>query len=146
MTNNDLVSLVYFSHARHQYDDAALLELLRVSRENNARADITGMLLYHDGNFAQALEGPRETVRALFERISRDPAHEGLIATALTPIAARQFPDWSMGFLPSESLPENLRDQFREKLSGESLAANPDGVAASLLEAFRDGVRRTTIV
>lgn len=142
----DLVSLVYFSHALHPYDDAALLELLRISRENNARAGVTGMLLYHDGNFVQALEGPRDKVQALFDRISRDPAHEGVIATIPTAIAARQFPDWSMGFVPSETLPEALRRRVSEALRGAELEGTRDGIAVALLEAFRDGVRRTTIL
>lgn len=139
--SENLVSIVYFSHAKQPYDDAALLELLRVSRRNNSRNGVTGILLYHDGNFAQVLEGPREAVVETFRRIGGDPAHDGIIATAITPLAARQFPEWSMGFLPADATPEPTRRMLIDVLRGRrDIAVDPTTIAGSLLKAFRDGL------
>ncbi len=139
----DLVTVVYFSHALEPFDDAALLALLQISRRNNERSGITGVLLYHDGNFAQALEGPRLAVEEAFKRISADPRHDGIIATAVLPTGSRQFADWSMGFLPATELPEASRRRFAAVLKGQPGAAEDlDSIAASMLKTFRDGLPR----
>lgn len=142
--SEDLVSIVYFSHAKQPYDDEALLALLRLSRRNNSGNGVTGILLYHDGNFAQVLEGPREAVVETFRRIGSDPAHDGIIATAIAPIAARQFPEWSMGFLPTDAMPEATKRMLIEVLRGtRDMAVDPTTIAGSLLKAFRDGLPHT---
>jgi hypothetical protein len=139
----DLVSLVYFSHARRRFDEAALLELLHVARANNARDGVTGMLLYHDGNFIQALEGPREAVERTFARIRRNEAHDGVVATRTMPIDARHFADWSMGFLPSDALSAEAKrcvnDFLRRPSQGEAIGSS---VAWAMLTAFRNGISR----
>jgi Sensors of blue-light using FAD len=90
--------LVYVSSAVKPFLQSELLDLLAKSRENNARLGITGMLLYKDGNFMQALEGEEGAVQALYARIGRDPRHRGLLTLLQGPLEERQFPEWSMGF------------------------------------------------
>lgn len=90
--------LVYASSAVLPFSRSDLEELLATSRENNARAGITGMLLYKDGNFMQVLEGDEEAVRTLYDRIALDPRHRGEITLQQGFTEERQFPDWSMGF------------------------------------------------
>lgn len=140
--SNELATIVYYSHACRDYDDAALLGLLQVARRNNQRNDITGMLLYHDGNFVQALEGQSTAVEKLFARISRDPNHDGIIPTKLMTIETRQFPNWSMGFLTLTSLAETARQSTNDFL--EQRPGSKDGIDASLawslLKSFRSSV------
>lgn len=90
--------LVYVSTAVRSFSRAELVALLAKSRENNARRGITGMLLYKDGNFMQALEGEETVVRRLCAAIGADPRHKGLMVVDEGFEAARQFGDWSMGF------------------------------------------------
>ena len=90
--------LVYASSAVQPFSGSDLEELLATSRENNAKADITGMLLYKDGNFMQVLEGEEEAVRALYDKIAVDPRHRGEILLQQGFTEERQFPSWSMGF------------------------------------------------
>ena len=52
-----MIALVYVSAARKLFDEAELSALLTQCRANNARLGVTGVLLYADGNFMQALEG-----------------------------------------------------------------------------------------
>ncbi len=61
-----MLSLIYVSSSTRAFSDADLVALLEQSQEKNARLDITGMLLYKDGNFMQVLEGPDDAVRQLF--------------------------------------------------------------------------------
>lgn len=63
----------------------------------NQRLDVTGFLICAPHWFSQILEGRREPVEALMERIARDPRHRAVqvIRTAAAPV--RLFPNWSMG-------------------------------------------------
>jgi hypothetical protein len=90
--------LVYVSTAAHNFSRTELVALLAKSKENNARRDITGMLLYKDGNFMQALEGEETAVRALYATICADPRHKNWMVIDDGFEDARQFGDWSMGF------------------------------------------------
>ena len=69
------------------------------------------MLLYKDGNFMQALEGPDDAVRALFATIRSDERHRGVILLLEQQIEQRSFSDWTMGF-------QNLSDPSLRDVPG----------------------------
>lgn len=81
--------------------------ILATSRENNARDGVTGGLLFSGGCFAQILEGPLKTVEGAFERIQCDGRHQEVTVLQSGPIAARDFPEWSMAFTGS-GWPEHM--------------------------------------
>ena len=93
-----LLFLAYASNASVSFSPGALVDLLAVSRRNNERARVTGMLLFRGGNFLQALEGPEESVRSTFERIAADLRHGSVGILLEEPLEARVFADWSMAF------------------------------------------------
>jgi hypothetical protein len=93
-----MFALVYVSSAVNEFSPPELVDLLKTSHDNNAALDVTGMLLYKDGNFMQVLEGDEQVVRTLYAAIGRDPRHRGALVLTQGPIAERQFQDWSMGF------------------------------------------------
>ena len=74
-----IYQLIYVSAATRPHSREDLISLLEVSRRNNERDFLTGMLLYKDESFMQLLEGPREAVFATLGRIERDPSHTGII-------------------------------------------------------------------
>ncbi len=90
--------IIYFSSASGLFDKKDLLDILAVSRANNTRDGITGLLLYKDGNILQVLEGEKEPVERCFARVQRDPRHHGLIVVERRAVPQRDFGDWSMGF------------------------------------------------
>jgi hypothetical protein len=71
--------------------------ILVAARQFNLEQEITGYLLYDDGHFIQALEGPSERVDALAERIARDDRHQEFHVLCRDPIEVREFADWAMG-------------------------------------------------
>lgn len=95
--------LVYVSSATKLFSDEELHELLSISRKNNSARDITGLLLYKDGNFMQFLEGPKEQVVALVEKIKHDRRHGGIIVMLQEEHERREFEDWSMAFRKLDS-------------------------------------------
>lgn len=92
-----VLQLVYTSRASVRFSDAMLAQLLVGARRYNAAAGITGVLMVHDGFFAQCLEGPPEEIRELFGRIERDPRHTNVVVMFEHPSARRAFPEWFMG-------------------------------------------------
>ena len=93
-----LYSSVYTSQATTPVATDTLLQLLDAARAANSKLDVTGMLLYRDGAFMQALEGEEHTVCRLAEKISQDQRHRGYFVCSRKAIDKRQFGDWSMGF------------------------------------------------
>lgn len=69
----------------------------QVSRINNSRYNITGVLLCSGGIFFQILEGEEEAIDAVYEKILKDDRHtEILCLKDEGNITERLFPDWSM--------------------------------------------------
>lgn len=93
-----MFTLVYVSSAVKPFTQNELVELLATCRANNEALGISGMLLYKDGNFMQALEGEEQQVRALNAKISRDPRHRGMMVLLQEHQAQRSFAGWSMAF------------------------------------------------
>lgn len=93
-----LYFLIYVSIASGELTEQQLVELLEVSRANNVRDEITGMLLYKDSRFMQMLEGPEKAVCATYARIARDSRHHDVTILLEGPTEDRDFDDWSMGF------------------------------------------------
>jgi hypothetical protein len=93
-----LFHIVYVITATAPLSNDELRDLLKGSHERNARADVTGLLLYKDCQFMQALEGEEATVIALFSKIARDSRHHHVIPLLHEPIAERQFPESLMAY------------------------------------------------
>jgi hypothetical protein len=96
--NDALISLVYSSAASAPFDEMDLALLLATSRMNNEARGLTGQLLFRDGQFMQALEGPASAVRAVFRTIAADPRHTGVWTLDERAIPDRRFGSWAMGY------------------------------------------------
>ena len=94
-----LVRLMYASRAGGSVDAEALSTILRKSKENNPRAGVTGVLCFcfNAGIFLQVLEGGRNAVSTLYNRISQDPRHHEVVLLSYEEIGERSFSSWSMG-------------------------------------------------
>ena len=136
-----LLGVAYLSTAAELFGDDALGSILGVSRAHNARAGVTGMLLYGDGVFLQAIEGPPGVVHGLLGRIGQDPRHRGVQVLYEQPLAAREFGAWTMGFARADRPTEDgASPVFDVGFDPAALAVAP-GRARRLLLGFRSWVR-----
>jgi len=139
-----MLSLIYVSTSVKLLNDEELLNILKVSRENNVSKDITGLLLYKGGNFMQVLEGPDEIVNSLYEKIRTDPRHKDVSIISREQISARQFSNWEMAFqnLDNPAIKDEpgysqfLHDEF----TADVYLQNPLRAYIMLL-TFRDNMR-----
>lgn len=90
--------IIYLSAATKLLTDEELKEILTISTKNNQQLQVTGMLLYSDGNIIQVIEGDQQRVKKLYTKISYDSRHHQIIKLSEGELPERNFPDWSMGF------------------------------------------------
>jgi hypothetical protein len=135
-----LVSLVYVSTASHPMSDEELMTILKHAREKNQRLDVTGMLLYRDGFFIQALEGERAVVDSLYATIAADPRHMRVLKVMESTINHRVFSNWSMGFnkFTEQDLKKIEGYKEYEQLGLERMLADHPSRALKLLLSFVD--------
>jgi hypothetical protein len=100
--------LFYVSSATTPVDSAVIQHILQVARRNNRQLDITGCLLYSGRYFAQVLEGRKEQVQPLAQRIASDPRHRNVRILLETHRIDREYGDWSMGYLHDSTLEDSL--------------------------------------
>lgn len=107
-----LYHLAYLSSATHLMSEKELKDILETSRVNNKKDNITGLLLYNDGSFFQALEGEKAKVEACYERIRKDRRHDNCITLLDGDLENRTFLSWDMAFIPFGQLTEAQQSQF----------------------------------
>jgi len=109
----------------------------------NTKTGVTGLLLYHDGNFMQLLEGDTSQVMATFDRIKKDPRHTGCITLVNEPVSERLFSDWSMAFRNLDSEEIRSKPGFSEFLHSAKIGQPPEEPAKALrlLLMFRRNLR-----
>jgi len=120
-----LVRLMYASRAASGVDDEELHAILRQAKATNPKRGVTGALCFADGIFIQVLEGGRDSVSALYNRIAADARHTDVVLLAYREIAERHFAGWSMGQVNMSRLNPALLLKYSEcarldpyKLSG----------------------------
>ena len=101
---------------------AEVTSILRVSRVNNPKAGLTGVLLFDGTNFLQALEGPIAEIERLYETITCDRRHEDITLIDLISIETRDYDAWSMAFLDDTNTKHHILRRFLAKQSGSDAA------------------------
>lgn len=137
-----LKQLVYTSIAEHPFSHQELEGLLRVSRQNNLRDDITGLLLFRNGCFIQVLEGPETQVDTAYHRISLDSRHREIFVIYENAALKRDFPQWAMAFNgdPQETI-AGLSD-FLNPYKSQHETNISEGAVKQLLRRFREVNKR----
>lgn len=114
MQSGSLFRVVYMSTAVGVLRADELDRIYLRAKSANAGAGITGLLLFYEGVFLQALEGPQAGVASLMERIRRDRRHAGLTVLESGPVAARAFEGWPMNFIAARNLSAGEKQAFSE--------------------------------
>lgn len=93
--------LIYYSRNTVPGGDRQMLnnlrEIVSASQRNNSRDGVTGFLIFDKTWFVQILEGERARVTETYNRIARDNRHSSATIVNVQDVAARSFPNWTMG-------------------------------------------------
>ncbi|BFM17453.1 BLUF domain-containing protein [Maricurvus nonylphenolicus] len=122
-----LTRLVYTSSVTDNFSPNDIENILEIARKNNQANNVTGMLCFNRKFFLQCLEGSRSKVNETYHSILNDNRHQRIIMLDYKEISARNFSEWSMGYMPESSLtsPVNIKfsgtPEFNPyEMSGES--------------------------
>ena len=109
---DSLYSLIYVSAAINEIDSPTIAQILESARRHNELFEVTGLLLYKEGNFMQVLEGSPAAVHVTMERIIRDSRHHNITVLLKQAIPERHFGLWSMAFPDADQLSEESLRQY----------------------------------
>jgi hypothetical protein len=132
--------LVYVSQATRKMSTEDLRAIQATAKDNNQHIDVTGSLFYNGGWFLQVLEGPLATLKALYDKIEKDPRHKNSRVLYNEPAKFRTFTRWSMNMTNLEDRQADKYDQLVEVIDAAKTdrkigAASP---AVTLLQIFKD--------
>ena len=116
---DDLHRLIYTSEASppgaaEDGPSPGVREIADDAARRNATCGISGALIAVRGHFIQILEGDRDALETVFERICRDMRHRALTLVDYSPAAERLFSGWDMVSLDASLMddPEPFEDLF----------------------------------
>jgi hypothetical protein len=93
-----MYELVYRSVAVENITADDILDILNEARDFNAKHDIAGCLLFFNNEFVQILEGEKEGVKLLFEKIKKDHRHTDVLLLNEDEKEERIFKQWNMAY------------------------------------------------
>ncbi|PJZ06289.1 diguanylate phosphodiesterase [Pantoea rodasii] len=86
-----LTTIIYRSHLHDHVPIKHLQDMVAKANAKNRSADVTGILLFDGRHFFQLLEGPRDAVQGIFDRICQDARHHNLVELMHDFAPARRF-------------------------------------------------------
>ena len=89
--------LIYCSTAKNPLEFSVVKSIIQVAEKNNKDNNLTGVLFFSTKFFMQCLEGSREEVNKIYEKICRDERHHKFLIMDYRYIVKRDFPNWGMG-------------------------------------------------
>ena len=107
--------IVYISAAIGHMKTEDLIDIVESSRRHNSASEITGLLIYTDGNFMQLIEGATESIQETMVRIGKDCRHHHLRVLMDSILPERLFGLWSMAY-------PNVRELTEKGLSKYSFS------------------------
>ncbi len=130
-------AICYVSSENDRMEENHIEILFSQTQRNNTANDISGILLYSQGNFFQVIEGDAITIKELFKKIENDDRHRNLFRVFNREIKQDQYDGYCCDFLTkhnqSEELNENYYLQFLKNLDHSSQTA-----VQNILKAFVD--------
>ncbi len=126
--------ILYTSSATKNLDDKELEEILEKSRINNQKKDVTGLLIVKGRTFLQCLEGEKDDVLSIYEKISNDERHTNIIDLFEEDIDERLFPQWSMGYKNIKHLSDIKSEKLKSFNTTEEFEKSKDDI----LDIFKE--------
>ncbi|MCB7481470.1 BLUF domain-containing protein [Christiangramia sediminis] len=133
-------AISYVSSVNPNLTETQIQEVLNFSRNWNNDHDITGILLYSEGNFFQVLEGEKELLKTLFSRILIDKRHQNVMVIFEKEVSQPKFEDYQSDFISLDSRfePEEIDVYFSQI---EKLNPNIQSSVRYILNKFTEGIK-----
>ncbi|MGB8703808.1 MAG: BLUF domain-containing protein [Gillisia sp.] len=109
--------------------------ILEKSEKNNNKNDLTGILLFSEGNFFQIIEGEKEKILELYQKIKDDERHHNLIQIFGKDIHKESYDGYEAAFVSEGACFDS--EKFHEYLKHLQVLDKPSQLAVkNMLKAF----------
>jgi len=129
-----LVRLLYASRAAEAVTLDIIESILASSRKHNPALGITGVLCHGGDVYMQVLEGGRDAVNALYNKIVRDARHRDIALLHYQEVAERKFAGWTMGQVNLTKVNPSLLLKYSDRPVLDPFAASGQASMALLEE------------
>ncbi|WP_031429076.1 BLUF domain-containing protein [Flavimarina sp. Hel_I_48] len=121
-----LHTICYKSRSISTLTEESIDDLLASTLKANSKRGINGVLLHSFGNFFQVLEGEKEQINLLYDRIKQDPRHYDVFEVFNKPSSKPVFTEYSSTFLtPTTNID---LEHIRKYLKKHSLSTTNDKI------------------
>lgn len=86
-----LTRLIYASKVKEGLSRDDVSSILETAKKNNPKHGVTGVLIFSDKYFLQALEGGREKVNIIYHKILNDDRHYDPVLIDYAEVDERMF-------------------------------------------------------
>lgn len=131
-------AICYVSNANTNLSREEIKRLLEVSKQTNTQKQMTGILLFSEGNFFQVLEGEKEIVLELFEKIKKDPRHSNIFTIFSKEITKKKFEEYQVDFVANKQNTDKIQDYLYHI---QSLDESSQKVVKEVLSIFIDSYK-----
>lgn len=128
-------AVTYVSTASESLTTQGISELLEFSKHSNNKNDITGILLFSEGNFFQIFEGRKTKVLELYKKIKADDRHRNIIEIIAKEINKEAYDNYEAGFISQNAYVESEKIQHYLNYL-EVLDKPTQAVVKNMLKAF----------
>lgn len=135
-----LTTIIYRSHLCDTVPVKALAEMVAAANLKNQQASVTGILLFNGNHFFQLLEGPEESVKAIYQRICEDSRHYNVVELLCDYAPARRFGKVGMELF---DLREHLREEVLQAVLDKGTSRYQLAYDDRALQFFRTFVEAT---
>lgn len=129
-----MLRVLYTSSSTRNLEDQELEEILEKSRKNNNKRDVTGLLIVKGRTFLQCLEGEKNDVLFIYEKIQKDDRHTNVIDLIEEDINERLFPNWSMGYKNIKNLSNIKSEKLKNFANTDEFMSLKDDI----LDVFKE--------
>ncbi|MDT0691015.1 BLUF domain-containing protein [Salegentibacter sp. F188] len=133
-------AISYVSTVNPKLSKIEIQEALDFSKNWNNDHNITGILLYSQGNFFQVLEGEEQLLKSLFSRIKADERHKDVIT-----LFKREIPNVKFDGYEADFISVDERHNFSQMESYLSHVDNLNPAIQSsvkyILKNFTEGIK-----
>lgn len=107
-------AISYVSTARMDLQEQEIDNIMVKTNEYNTAHNITGFLLYNERNFFQLLEGEKEIILNLYEKIKQDRRHKNIIKILEKPVLESAINGYLTDFVTDKT--KNNESQLKHYL------------------------------
>ncbi|WP_031428548.1 BLUF domain-containing protein [Flavimarina sp. Hel_I_48] len=126
-------TICYISKSIKSLTHEDIQDILEHAEATNTECKVSGVLLHSMGNFFQVLEGGKEHITALYNKILKDPRHTDVFEVYNHPSAKPVFLDYQSNF---HVVKDNERLEWIRKYLVQNRSSETSAKLTRLLRPF----------